>query len=83
MSSSAAGGPTVSIVVPVYRSGGRSGPLFERLSTAMEGTPGGWEVVFVDDASPDGSWRILEGFRLESGTRRGRSIGATRTAATL
>jgi undecaprenyl-phosphate 4-deoxy-4-formamido-L-arabinose transferase len=60
MSSSAAGGPTVSIVVPVYRSEGTLRPLFERLSTAMEGTPGGWEVVFVDDASPDGSWHILE-----------------------
>jgi undecaprenyl-phosphate 4-deoxy-4-formamido-L-arabinose transferase len=50
----------VSIVVPVYRSEGTLGPLFERLAKALRETPGGFEVVFVDDASPDGSWRVLE-----------------------
>ena len=50
----------VSIVVPVYRSEGTLRPLFERLTKALHGTPGGFEVVFVDDASPDGSWRVLE-----------------------
>ena len=50
----------VSIVVPVYRSEGTLRPLFERLTKTLHGTPGGFEVVFVDDASPDGSWRVLE-----------------------
>jgi undecaprenyl-phosphate 4-deoxy-4-formamido-L-arabinose transferase len=50
----------VSIVVPVYRSAGTLRPLFERLSKALAGVRNGWEVVFVDDASPDQSWRVLE-----------------------
>lgn len=60
MSAGGAWGPGVSIVVPVYRSEGTLRPLFERLQKTLEQTPGGWEIVFVDDASPDGSWRVLE-----------------------
>jgi glycosyltransferase involved in cell wall biosynthesis len=60
MSAGGPGGVGVSIVVPVYRSEGTLRPLYERLSQALGPTPGGFEVVFVDDASPDGSWRVLE-----------------------
>jgi glycosyltransferase involved in cell wall biosynthesis len=60
MSASNAAGVGVSVVVPVYRSEATLRPLFDRLSAALSGRPGGFEVVFVDDASPDGSWRVLE-----------------------
>lgn len=50
----------VSVVIPVYRSEGTLRPLFTRLSRALADTASGFEVVFVDDASPDGSWHVLE-----------------------
>ncbi len=60
MTATATGEPRVSIVVPVFRSEVTLRALFDRIARAMEATAGGWEIVFVDDASPDGSWPILE-----------------------
>lgn len=60
MSTEASARPGVSIVVPVYRSQDTLRSLFDRLAKALSGRPGGFEVVFVDDGSPDGSWRVLE-----------------------
>lgn len=60
MSSERTSAPGVSIVVPVYRSEGTLRQLLARLEKTLQTTPGGWEIVFVDDASPDGSWGVLE-----------------------
>lgn len=60
MTATATGEPRVSIIVPVFRSEVTLRTLFDRITRAMEATAGGWEIVFVDDASPDGSWPILE-----------------------
>jgi glycosyltransferase involved in cell wall biosynthesis len=60
MSATATERLAVSIVVPVFRSERTLRTLFDRVSRTMAGTEGGWEIVFVDDASPDGSWRVLE-----------------------
>ncbi len=60
MTASGPNRPGVSIVVPVYRSQGTLRPLFDRLAKSLAARPGGFEVVFVDDGSPDGSWRVLE-----------------------
>ena len=60
MTATTTGEPRVSIVVPVFRSEVTLRELFDRITRAMEATAGGWEIVFVDDASPDGSWPILE-----------------------
>jgi dolichol-phosphate mannosyltransferase len=42
---------TLAIVVPVFRAGAVTAALVARLRTALEGED--WEVVFVDDNSPD------------------------------
>jgi dolichol-phosphate mannosyltransferase len=45
--------PEISIVVPVYNERANVEPLVQRLSAALSGTA--FEIVFVDDASPDGT----------------------------
>lgn len=49
-----------SVVVPVYGSEGTLETLHERLTAAMRGLERSFELVFVDDASPDGAWQVLE-----------------------
>jgi len=45
--------PTLSVIVPTYREAANVPVLFERLKTALAGLP--WEMVVVDDDSPDGT----------------------------
>ncbi|NVN31179.1 glycosyltransferase [Endobacter medicaginis] len=48
-----AGSPDISIVVPCYREVDNVGPLVAALDRALAGRA--WEVIFVDDDSPDGT----------------------------
>ena len=51
----------ISIVVPVYRSGPMLGELYQRLQTVLSSLTDRWEIIFVDDASNDGTFdRMLE-----------------------
>jgi dolichol-phosphate mannosyltransferase len=43
----------LAIIVPVYREAANVAPLVTRLEAALQGIA--WEVVFVDDDSPDGT----------------------------
>jgi dolichol-phosphate mannosyltransferase len=45
--------PELTVVVPCYNERPNVAPLIERLDAALFGTA--WEVVFVDDDSPDGT----------------------------
>ncbi len=51
--------PTYSIVIPVYRSRSTLIELYKRLVTVMKGINNSFEIIFVDDDSPDNSWKIL------------------------
>ena len=52
--------PTLSAVVPVFGNAETLEELHHRLAAALEATaPGAWEVLFVDDGSPDGSLSVL------------------------
>ena len=53
--------PEISVVIPVYRSSGMLETLYARLESALDKLGDPWEIVFVEDASPDDSWRVLEG----------------------
>jgi len=48
-----------SVVIPVYRNVDTLGTLHDRLHVILEGAGEPYEVVFVDDASPDGSQAML------------------------
>ena len=50
----------LSVVVPVYRCVECLAVLHERLVRTLEGTIDSFELVFVDDRSPDDSWTVLE-----------------------
>ena len=54
--------PEISIVVPVYRSENILPHLAERVSAAMDagGMTDRFELILVNDASPDGSWRKIQ-----------------------
>jgi glycosyltransferase involved in cell wall biosynthesis len=49
----------VSVVIPVYRSRATLPELFDRLEREMRSAGLSYEVVLVDDDSPDDSWSVL------------------------
>lgn len=51
---------THSIVIPVYRSSQCLPELVKRLERALEEVTPDYEVIFVDDCSPDDCWQVLE-----------------------
>jgi undecaprenyl-phosphate 4-deoxy-4-formamido-L-arabinose transferase len=56
----------ISVVVPVYRSEAMLPELVERLSRTLDGLQRTYELIFVDDGSPDGSWAVLERLQAQS-----------------
>ncbi len=50
----------VSVVVPVYRNVDTLSELYRRLCQTLESLVSVFEVIFVDDACPDGSMAVLE-----------------------
>jgi dolichol-phosphate mannosyltransferase len=57
--SQASGLPQLSVVVPTFNERDNVATLYKRLEAALGATP--WEVVFVDDNSPDGTWELVRG----------------------
>jgi len=53
----------VSVVIPVYRSAETLPELSDRLAAVLDALGVSWEVVFVDDGSPDDSWQAILDFR--------------------
>ena len=63
--------PMLSVVVPVYGCRDCLRPLYARLVAALEPVAGAdFELVFVDDRSPDGSWDVLVSLAAEDGRVR-------------
>ena len=50
----------LSIVIPVYRGETLIGPLVERLAIALPLFAKKYEVILVNDGSPDRSWELIE-----------------------
>jgi glycosyltransferase involved in cell wall biosynthesis len=63
----------ISVVIPVYGCAGCLTALYERLCSVLESVLESWEIVFVDDRSPDGAWELLEDL-----ARRDRRVRALR-----
>jgi glycosyltransferase involved in cell wall biosynthesis len=49
----------VSVVVPVYHSENILPKLVERLRVVLDSVSPQWELILVNDASRDGSWRVI------------------------
>ena len=49
--------PQLSVVVPTFNERDNVITLFRRLETALAAVA--WEVIFVDDNSPDGTWDVV------------------------
>lgn len=62
--------PTVSVIVPTYRESANIPILFERIKRVLNGAP--WELVVVDDDSPDGTSSVA--FALAAEDRRIRCL---------
>ena len=70
----AAGLPVLSVVVPTFNERDNVGKLYRKLDATLTGIA--WEVVFVDDNSPDGTWDVVRGLaRQDSRVRCIRRIG--------
>ena len=71
----------VSIVIPVYRSRDCLAPLVEELTAVLSGTiaPGSYEVILVNDDSPDDSWmeimRLAAAYPSVKGVSLSRNFG--------
>lgn len=65
--------PRLSIVVPVYRSAEVLPALVEQIGAAMAASDyaGRFELVLVNDCSPDNSWRVIEHLARENPFVRG------------
>src|SRR6267154_723091 len=66
--------PQLSVVVPTFNERDNVIVLYRRLVATLKDIP--WEVVFVDDNSPDGTWEVVRGLaRQDSRVRCIRRIG--------
>lgn len=58
----------LSVIVPTFNEKDNVGPLIQRLEAVLDGTD--WEVIFVDDDSPDGTAnRVREAAQINSRVR--------------
>jgi dolichol-phosphate mannosyltransferase len=70
----ATGLPQLSVVVPTFNERDNVTVLYRRLDATLKDIA--WEVVFVDDNSPDGTWEVVRGLaRQDSRVRCVRRIG--------
>lgn len=66
----------ISVVIPVYRSEAILPILIDRLERVLQGTTSNFEIVLVNDCSPDRSWAVMSG--LASTNNRIRAIDLMR-----
>ena len=60
--------PVLSVVVPTFNERDNVTKLFRKLEAALDGVA--WEVVFVDDNSPDGTWDVVRALARQDGRVR-------------
>lgn len=78
--------PTFSIVIPIYNEVDNIEPMVCEILAAFSGRPESCEVIFVDDASSDGSVALIERLAQETGVvrclRHRRNFGQSAAVAT-
>ncbi len=71
--------PGISVVVPAYRSEPSLAPLVDRLLVVLPTLSPDFEILLVNDGSPDGTWTTIE--RLVEAHQAVRGIIRRRAAA--
>lgn len=51
--------PLISVVIPLYKEGPNLRPLLAEVTTALAKTGCPFELILVDDGSPDETWKII------------------------
>ncbi|MCI0659120.1 MAG: glycosyltransferase family 2 protein, partial [Acidobacteria bacterium] len=72
--------PDLSVVAPLYNEAENVRPLGEWIFQALEGYPGGFEIILVDDGSRDGTWEEITSLATDPrvhGLRLGMNVGQT------
>lgn len=57
--------PRLSVVVPTYRGRESLGELVNRLAAVLRGRQVSYEILIVNDSSPDDSWEVLQAISIE------------------
>jgi len=69
----------ISVVIPIYRNEPFINDLYSRLTANLSAITADFEIIFVDDGSPDNSWDIITGLAEKSprvkGIRFSRNFG--------
>ncbi len=60
MAESAPARPGLSVLIPVYGGAASLPELVARLDAELPKNFRDWEIVLINDASPDGAWRVIE-----------------------
>ncbi len=55
----------LSVVIPVYNASRSLSELLRQLTGVLSPTEGGYEIILVDDCSPDESWRVIRNLARE------------------
>ena len=50
----------ISLIVPCWNEEDNVVPFYHAVQKAFAGASYGWELLFIDDGSSDGTWKILE-----------------------
>lgn len=50
----------LSLVIPTYNEYQNIGPLIQRITSALEPVTDNFEIIVLDDDSPDGTWQVAE-----------------------
>lgn len=58
--------PNYSIVIPVYNSKHTLRELCDRIASTFKQIMGTYEIILVDDCSPDNSWNVMEKLHVEN-----------------
>jgi undecaprenyl-phosphate 4-deoxy-4-formamido-L-arabinose transferase len=51
---------SLSVIIPIYQSELTIPLLLQRLTSTLEKITGSYEIILVNDGSPDGSWAVIE-----------------------
>src|SRR4028119_1497957 len=76
-----AGTPPIyfSLVIPTYNESKNVKSIVEKLSHLLDGSiPGNYELIVVDDNSPDRTWEVAQSLTAEYPELRGRRRGGER-----